>query len=129
MCFAIATFHSTQNLVSSLAVRVVYLCILFGGILLSFVTELFQRQMQTFSLVLSLITSIEVLIEAVLFRAVYSPFVIVNLILFMIGWTSFIRLRFIFTVYLVVITIACYDVVALSCFPRGDSTLSSDNVV
>lgn len=97
MIMVISTWHfetvsSRPVLSGPLVLRLCYVSVLFIGFGLSF-TPIYHLHFHVLSSGMSLLTGIDIVLEGALFSVIYSPYIVLVLICFLVGWNAFLRLR------------------------------------
>ena len=80
----------------------------------------FRTYLQEWSFCIAILTSANILAEAVILRAVYSPFVVIILLLFLLSASVIVRLRFVYTSVLCWGSLLVYDLICIVHFRNGD---------
>jgi hypothetical protein len=89
--------------------------------------RVFRLWLQEWTLTFCAVTALNIIVEAVLLRAVYSPFVVIILLLFLLSSSVLVRLRFAYTSFLCWSSVLLYDLICLVMFREGDNYLSATN--
>ena len=86
---------------------------------------LFRVWIQEWTALLVVGTSLNILVEAMLLRAVFSPFVVIVLLLFLLSSSVIVRLRFVYTSVVCWGTLLVYDLICIVHFRDGDDFVST----
>lgn len=119
--------RSQQNWITVL--RVFYIVVNAIIFTLSFVKRnLYRRNINLYSTILAVLTSTLIIIEGHLLRNIYSPFVVIILIMYMVGSNIYVRTLYTVSVAVCWYNMILYNFMCLVFNPNGDlSTLHSTN--
>jgi len=104
--------------------RAVYIVLLLGGFALSFVFEdHFHRHISFYTTLMLSFTGMDIIVEGALQRQLYSPFLVIILIMYLVAGPILVRTRFVHTTAVCWASICTFDFFSLIIGPSGDQNI------
>lgn len=91
-------------------------------------SQLYRNWVQYYGLVLSLLTGVEVIVEGAIHESMYSPFLIILLLGYIVAFHTLIQVRFKFACIAIISIVCLYDLIAGAVFPKGDDNVDAEAV-